>query len=116
MSPKPRASLRRRRVVSEEDAQRLEKALEAEENSLSVAEPAPPQNKPTPAPPPKRKKKAASPKPTASNLRREQQGRRLVIYLPPELEEEFRVACARQRRSLSNGVEIAVRDWLGMKS
>lgn len=47
-----------------------------------------------------------------SKLRRAELGERVAIYLPPELAAELRVRCARERRSLSDGVTTAVEAWL----
>lgn len=48
----------------------------------------------------------------ASRLRRDVGGERLAIYLPPDVSEELRVRCARERRSISDAVTEAVRLWL----
>ena len=48
----------------------------------------------------------------ASRLRREVAGERLAIYLPPDVAEELRVRCARERRSISDAVTEAVSAWL----
>jgi hypothetical protein len=48
----------------------------------------------------------------ASRLRRDIGGERLAIYLPPEVAEELRVRCARERRSISDAVTEAVSAWL----
>jgi hypothetical protein len=48
----------------------------------------------------------------ASRLRRETGGERLSIYLPPDVVEELRVRCARERRSISDAVTEAVAGWL----
>jgi hypothetical protein len=48
----------------------------------------------------------------ASRLRRETGGERLAIYLPPDVAEELRVRCARERRSISDAVTEAVTGWL----
>jgi hypothetical protein len=48
----------------------------------------------------------------ASRLRREVGGERVAIYLPPELAEELRVRCARERRSISDAVTEAVTGWI----
>ena len=47
-----------------------------------------------------------------SRLRRESGGERLAIYLPPNVAEELRVRCARERRSISDAVTEAVTVWL----
>ena len=47
-----------------------------------------------------------------SRLRRESGGERLAIYLPPDVAEELRVRCARERRSISDAVTEAVTVWL----
>jgi hypothetical protein len=51
-------------------------------------------------------------RPSASRLRREGGGERLAIYLPPDIAEELRVRCARERRSISDAVTEAVSGWL----
>ena len=38
----------------------------------------------------------------AARKRRETAGERLTLYVPPQLAEDLRVFCARQRRSLSD--------------
>ena len=48
----------------------------------------------------------------ASRLRRETQGERMAVYLPPKMAEDLRVFCARKRRSLSDAVTEAVGEWL----
>lgn len=45
----------------------------------------------------------------ASKLRREESGVRVAGYLPPELEQELRMHCARERRSVSDALTKAVR-------
>ena len=50
--------------------------------------------------------------PVSSKLRRAELGERMVTYLPPELATELRVRCARERRSLSDAVTVAVAEWL----
>lgn len=50
--------------------------------------------------------------PAASRLRRAERGERLALYLPPDVAEELRVRCARERRSASDAVTEAVRAWL----
>jgi hypothetical protein len=47
-----------------------------------------------------------------SRLRREQGGERITAYLPPDLAEELRVCCAKERRSVSDAVTDALRAWL----
>ncbi len=47
-----------------------------------------------------------------SRLRREGGGERLAIYLPPDVAEDLRVRCARERRSISDAVTEAVTVWL----
>jgi hypothetical protein len=47
-----------------------------------------------------------------SLLRREESGERVAAYLPPELASRLRVACAIQRRSVSNAITEAVEAWL----
>jgi len=49
---------------------------------------------------------------SSSRLRRDVSGERLAIYLPPEVAEELRVRCARERRSISDAVTEAVSGWL----
>jgi len=39
-------------------------------------------------------------------------GERLTIYIPPEVAEALRVACARERRSLSEAVTEALHLWI----
>ena len=50
--------------------------------------------------------------PNESRLRRESGGERLAVYLPPDVAEELRVRCARERRSFSDAVTEAVTKWL----
>lgn len=45
----------------------------------------------------------------ASKLRRDEGGVRVAGYLPPELEHELRMHCARERRSVSDALTEAVR-------
>ena len=49
---------------------------------------------------------------SGSRRRREVGGERLAIYLPPDVAEELRVRCARERRSISDAVTEAVTGWL----
>jgi hypothetical protein len=55
-----------------------------------------------------------------SRRRRAELGERVTAYLPPPMEEELRVRCAREKRSVSDAVTEAVGVWLhsptGMKS
>jgi hypothetical protein len=46
---------------------------------------------------------------TPSKLRREESGVRVAGYLPAELEQELRMHCARERRSVSDALTEAVR-------
>jgi len=48
----------------------------------------------------------------ASRKRRAGETARVVVYLPPEHEQELRLAAVRERRSLSDAVSEAVREWL----
>jgi CopG-like RHH_1 or ribbon-helix-helix domain, RHH_5 len=50
--------------------------------------------------------------PGDSRLRRPESGERVNVYLPPELAQELRVYCAGERRSVSDAMTEAVRDWL----
>ena len=54
----------------------------------------------------------AKPSRGPSRLRRETLGERLAIYVPPELAEQLRVRCARERRSISDAVTEAVTMWM----
>lgn len=47
-----------------------------------------------------------------SRRRRAVPGERLALYLPKELAHELRVAAVTDRRSLSDAVTDAVREWL----
>lgn len=48
-----------------------------------------------------------------SRLRREKAaGERLTVHVPADLARDLRVACAAQRRSMSDATTEAVRDWL----
>jgi len=47
-----------------------------------------------------------------SRYRREGPGERIGAYLPPELVQEFKLAALTQRRSLSDALTEAVREWL----
>jgi len=49
--------------------------------------------------------------PATSRRRRPIRGERMAVYLPPELVEELRVRCARERRSMSDAVSEAVGLW-----
>ena len=46
------------------------------------------------------------------SLRRETSGERLSVYLPPELAQELRIKSVKQRRSVSDAVTEAVRQWV----
>jgi hypothetical protein len=48
-------------------------------------------------------------KPTAHGKRKA--GERITVYVPAELAEVLRVACARERRSLSDAVTEALGMW-----
>lgn len=48
----------------------------------------------------------------ASRMRRPTLGERVAVYLPPELAEELRVRCAKERRSLSDAITHAVEAWV----
>jgi hypothetical protein len=61
----------------------------------------------TPQPQPKKVKK--------SKLRREGPGERVNAYLPPELAEGLREIAFRERRSVSDALSEAVRQWIGRK-
>lgn len=50
-----------------------------------------------------------------SKLRRDGPGERVNAYLPPELVEELRAAAFRERRSLSDVLTEAVREWAERK-
>lgn len=58
----------------------------------------------------------ASPAPTSSSkpskMRRDEGGERITAYVPPDVAEEARVRCARERRSMSDVVTQALRAWL----
>ena len=41
-------------------------------------------------------------------------GERVAVYLSPGVAEALRVRCARDRRSLSNGVGEALEAWLAI--
>lgn len=47
-----------------------------------------------------------------SRMRRPTLGERMAIYLPPELAEELRIRCAKERRSLSDAITHAVEEWV----
>lgn len=48
-----------------------------------------------------------------SRLRRPKPaGERLTVHIPPDLARELRIACAGQRRSMSDAATEALRDWL----
>lgn len=96
----PKLALRKpgQRSLPSEDA-----IAELEGRAEGIASKAPGAASPTPAPtrPAKR-----------SRLRREHGGERITAYLPPDLAEELRVCCARERRSVSDAVTDALRAWL----
>ena len=48
----------------------------------------------------------------SSKLRRPSRGDRISAYLPPNMAEELRVRCARERRSVSDAVTEAIKVWL----
>lgn len=58
-----------------------------------------------------RVERSKSPK-SSSRLRRETLGERLAIYVPPELAERVRVRCAKDRRSISDAVTVALEAWM----
>jgi hypothetical protein len=88
---------------SSADAERklaeLAERAEARGNAIAGQEPA------AEAPSGKAAKAAAK----ASKLRREESGVRVAGYLPAELEQELRMHCARERRSVSDALTEAVR-------
>ena len=47
-----------------------------------------------------------------SRRRRPVRGERIAVYLPPELVEDLRVRCVRERRSVSDAVTEAVASWM----
>ena len=49
---------------------------------------------------------------SSSKLRRDERGERVTAYLPPDVAAELRVACARDRRSVSDAITVAVGAWL----
>lgn len=51
-----------------------------------------------------------------SRLRRDESGERVSVYLPPDMATELRVRCARERRSVSDGVTEAIGAWLASES
>jgi hypothetical protein len=53
-----------------------------------------------------------SPPPSGSRRRRPIRGERVAVYLPPELVEDLRVRCVRERRSVSDAVTEAVAFWM----
>ena len=59
-----------------------------------------------------RRSTRASAKVEQPSLRRETSGERLSIYLPPELAQELRIKSVKQRRSVSDAVTEAVRQWV----
>lgn len=73
-----------------------------------VKQPAAPAEMPAPKPAPKVAESSA----TSSKLRRATRGERVAAYLPPELAEALRIRCARDRRSVSDAVTVAVERWL----
>ncbi len=48
----------------------------------------------------------------ATRGKRKKAGERLTIYVPPELAEEVRVRCAKERRSLSDAGTEALSMWI----
>lgn len=48
----------------------------------------------------------------ASRRRRAVRGERIAVYLPPELVEELRLRCVREKRSVSDAVTEAVSSWM----
>jgi len=50
--------------------------------------------------------------PPGSRRRRPIRGERVAVYLPPELVEDLRVRCVRERRSVSDAVTEAVAFWM----
>jgi hypothetical protein len=48
----------------------------------------------------------------ASRLRRCERGSRIGVYLPRNLEADFRKRCARERRSLSDAATSAIQTWM----
>ncbi|MCC7542614.1 MAG: ribbon-helix-helix protein, CopG family [Deltaproteobacteria bacterium] len=59
-----------------------------------------------------RRRARGSAKVEQPSLRRETSGERLSVYLPPELAQELRLKCVKQRRSVSDAVTEAVRQWV----
>ena len=53
---------------------------------------------------------------TASRLRRDESGERVVAYVPPDLATDLRVTCARSRRSMSDAVTEALTMWLSAQN
>jgi hypothetical protein len=53
---------------------------------------------------------------SASRLRRDESGERVVAYVPTELATDLRVTCARSRRSMSDAVTEALTMWLSTQS
>jgi hypothetical protein len=47
-----------------------------------------------------------------ATLRRESRGERLAVYVPEDIACELRVLCAKERRSLSDAVTVALNAWL----
>lgn len=48
----------------------------------------------------------------AGTKRREAQGERTAVYLPPDLAQKLRVRCAIERRSLSDAATEALTAWM----
>lgn len=53
-----------------------------------------------------------APTKSRSRLRRDEGGERITAYLPPEVAENLRIRCAKERRSVSDAVTDALRAWL----
>lgn len=100
---KPVISMRKpgRRAKPSEDAIA---ALESRAEGIATKAPGS-----TPAVARKTKSKAAE---SGSQLRRGERGERVTAYLPPDIAAELRMACARDRRSMSDVVTAAVSAWL----
>ncbi len=50
-------------------------------------------------------------KPSAASMMRDAAGDRIVAYVDPELATELRLGCARERRSISDAFNAALRAW-----
>lgn len=55
---------------------------------------------------------AATPTASDSRLRRVERGERISAYVPPEIAEEVRVRCVREKRSVSDVVTELLERWL----